>query len=154
MFFSVRSCVYNVLCSNGSVKSPNGALWERGHMLVQWCEAGGFGCESKFELLVECVQIPDCKESKSLLGDFTAGMWLLVMLLSISELRSGVGSSLTVFALILPSKTLFLNAFLMGLRETRIECSPILWFTNSLSCLKKKLPTCYLMNSHCGSNGE
>ena len=55
MFFGVRSCVYNVLCGNRGVKSPDGALWEQGHMLVQWCEAGGFGCESRFEPLAECV---------------------------------------------------------------------------------------------------
>jgi len=101
--------------------------------------------------------IPDCEESKSPLGDLTAGMWLLVMLLSISELRSGVGSSLAVSALILPSRSLFSNASLTGSGETGMGCSPgnpILWSANPLSRLEKKSRTCRLMDSQSGSNGE
>jgi len=102
--------------------------------------------------------IPVCEESRFPLGDLTAGMWLLVMmLLSISELRSGVGSSLAVSALILPSRSLFSNASLMGSGEMEIGCSPgnpIPWSANPLSCLEKKSRTCRLMDSHCGSIGE
>ena len=84
-------------------------------------------------------------------------MWLLVMLLSISELRSGVGNSLAVSALILPSRSLFSNASLMGSGEMEMGCSPenpIPWSANPLSCLEKKSRTCCLMDSHCGSIGE
>jgi len=125
-----------------------------------WCSGvrlEGLGVKVDSNHWWNVFDIPDCEESKSPLGDFTAGMWLLVMLLLISELRSGVGSSLAVSALILPSRSLFSNASLMGSGETGMGClpeNPILWSANPLLRLEKKSRTCHLMNSHCGSNSK